>query len=96
MPFNRHLATAVLRVSAPPRWIFSLPYIGHYLGFGPDYQAARWPPWDLGVWASGGFSVPGGTKDTKAVDAGVRLGKVLTGRSLRRALFAVISNTRPT
>jgi hypothetical protein len=36
-------------------------------------------PWDLGVWAGGGFSVPGGTKDTQAVNAGVRLGKVLTG-----------------
>jgi len=35
-------------------------------------------PWDFGVWAGGGFSVPGGTKDTKAFDAGVRLGKVLT------------------
>jgi lipid A 3-O-deacylase len=35
-------------------------------------------PWDLGVWAGGGFSVPGGTKDTHAVNAGVRLGKVLT------------------
>ncbi len=36
-------------------------------------------PWEVGVWASGGFSVPGGTKDTKVVDAGFRLGKVLTG-----------------
>jgi len=36
-------------------------------------------PWELGVWASGGFSVPGGTQDTKVIDAGVRLGKVLTG-----------------
>jgi hypothetical protein len=36
-------------------------------------------PWDFGVWAGGGFSVPGGTKDTKAFDAGIRLGKVLTG-----------------
>jgi hypothetical protein len=35
-------------------------------------------PWDLGVWGSGGFSVPGGTKDTQVIDAGVRLGKVLT------------------
>jgi lipid A 3-O-deacylase len=35
-------------------------------------------PWDVGVWASGGFSVPGGTKDTQVIDAGVRLGKVLT------------------
>src|SRR5256885_14879847 len=39
-------------------------------------------PWDLGVWAGGGFSVPGGTKDTHAVNAGVRLGKVLTGDHL--------------
>jgi len=36
-------------------------------------------PWDIGVWAGGGFSVPGGTKDTQVIDAGVRLGKVLTG-----------------
>jgi hypothetical protein len=35
-------------------------------------------PWDLGIWAGGGFSVPGGTKDTHTMDAGVRLGKVLT------------------
>jgi hypothetical protein len=35
-------------------------------------------PWDLGVWAGGGVSVPGGTKDTQAIAAGVRLGKVLT------------------
>ena len=36
-------------------------------------------PWDLGVWADGGFSVPGGTKDTQIISAGGRLGKVLTG-----------------
>ncbi len=35
-------------------------------------------PWDYGFWASGGFSVPGGTKDTHMMDAGVRIGKVLT------------------
>jgi lipid A 3-O-deacylase len=35
-------------------------------------------PWDIGIWAGGGFSVPGGTKDTHAINAGVRLGKVLT------------------
>jgi lipid A 3-O-deacylase len=35
-------------------------------------------PWDFGVWASGGFSVPGGTKDTHAINLGGRLGKVLT------------------
>jgi hypothetical protein len=36
-------------------------------------------PWDLGFWADGGLSVPGGTKDTQVFNAGVRLGKVLTG-----------------
>ena len=35
-------------------------------------------PWDLGVWAGGGFSVAGGTKDTHTFNAGARLGKVLT------------------
>src|SRR5262249_48460748 len=35
-------------------------------------------PWDFGVWAGGGFSVPGGTKDTHTINAGLRLGKVLT------------------
>lgn len=35
-------------------------------------------PWDYGFWAGGGFSVPGGTRDTQAMNAGVRLGKVLT------------------
>lgn len=35
-------------------------------------------PWDIGIWGGGGFSVPGGTTDTKAVDAGLRVGKVLT------------------
>lgn len=36
-------------------------------------------PWDIGVWVGGGFSVPGGTSDTQVVNAGLRLGKVLTG-----------------
>ncbi len=36
-------------------------------------------PWDFGVWVDGGFSVPGGTKDTQIISAGGRLGKVLTG-----------------
>src|SRR5215831_6714857 len=36
-------------------------------------------PWDFGVWAGGGFSVPGGTKDTQTFNAGARIGKVLTG-----------------
>jgi lipid A 3-O-deacylase len=36
-------------------------------------------PWDLGVWVGGGFSVPGGTPDTQVVNAGFRVGKILTG-----------------
>jgi lipid A 3-O-deacylase len=36
-------------------------------------------PWDFGFWAGGGFSVPGGTKDTHTVNGGARIGKVLTG-----------------
>jgi lipid A 3-O-deacylase len=51
--------------------------------FGSQFLAAQskpldGQPWDLGVWAGGGFSVPGGTKDTHTMNAGVRLGKVLT------------------
>lgn len=36
-------------------------------------------PWDIGLWFGGGVSVPGGTTDTQTINAGVRLGKVLTG-----------------
>ena len=39
-------------------------------------------PWDFGVWAGGGVSVPGGTKDTHVMNVGLRLGKVLTGDHL--------------
>ena len=35
--------------------------------------------WEFGVWTAGGHSVPGGTGDTSVWDAGVRVGKVLTG-----------------
>jgi len=35
-------------------------------------------PWDFGLWAGGGFSVPGGTSDTHVMNAGARFGKVLT------------------
>src|SRR5205085_2199343 len=36
-------------------------------------------PWDIGIWVGGGTSVSGGVTDTQAVNAAVRLGKVLTG-----------------
>jgi lipid A 3-O-deacylase len=49
------------------------------LAFAQDSKPLDGKPWDLGLWAGGGFSVPGGTKDTHAINAGVRLGKVLTG-----------------
>ena len=35
--------------------------------------------WELGIWTAGGHSVPGGTSDTSVWNAGVRVGKVLTG-----------------
>ena len=35
--------------------------------------------WELGIWSAGGHSVPGGTSDTSVWNAGVRVGKVLTG-----------------
>ena len=51
-------------------------------------------PSDFGVWGSGGFSVPGGTKDTHSFSAGVRLGKVLTddhgGGFLRGDWFSLV------
>src|SRR5262250_3657878 len=36
--------------------------------------------WDLGIWSQGGHSVSGGVKNTSAFDAGLRIGKVLTGQ----------------
>jgi lipid A 3-O-deacylase len=35
-------------------------------------------PWEVGFWAGGGLSVPGGTKDTHMMNAGLRFGAVLT------------------
>lgn len=35
--------------------------------------------WELGIWTAGGHSVPGGTSDTSVWNAGVRVGKILTG-----------------
>src|SRR5208283_59041 len=34
---------------------------------------------EVQVWAGGGHSVPGGTSQTEAFDAGVRYGRILTG-----------------
>lgn len=39
-------------------------------------------PWDFGLWAGGGLSVPGGTEDTQVFNVGARVGKVLTGEHL--------------
>ncbi|MGC2698068.1 MAG: acyloxyacyl hydrolase, partial [Candidatus Angelobacter sp.] len=48
------------------------------LAFAQDSKPLDGQPWDLGFWAGGGFSVTGGTKDTHAINAGLRLGKILT------------------
>jgi hypothetical protein len=37
---------------------------------------------EVQVWVGGGHSVPGGTSDTEAVDAGLRYGWILTGAHL--------------
>jgi hypothetical protein len=39
-------------------------------------------PWEFSLWGSGGYSVPGGTKDTQVMNAGFRFGKVLTADHL--------------
>jgi hypothetical protein len=70
--------------------IFMLVLISSVLAYAQSSKPLDGQPWDLGVWAGGGFSVPGGTKDTHAIDAGVRLGKVLTadhGGSFMRGKF---------
>jgi lipid A 3-O-deacylase len=72
----RFLATLVLFCSSAAIAQTSKPLDGH--------------PWDLGIWGSGGFSVPGGTKDTQMMNVGVRFGKVLTsdhGGSFLRGNF---------
>ena len=79
--FDLHLAAAVLRVSASPWCDFCI--LGLFIAtlLFANAQSSKpldGQPWDFGVWAGGGFSVPGGTKDTHAINAGVRLGKVLT------------------
>ncbi len=55
-------------------------------------------PWELGVWAGGGFSVPGGTSDTHMFNAGARFGKVLTadhGGSFLRGNFEWAADVIP-
>jgi hypothetical protein len=58
--------------------IFAFVVVSSFMANAQTSKPLDGEPWDFGVWASGGFSVPGGTKDTHAIDAGVRLGKVLT------------------
>ena len=66
--------------SVPPRLrggIFLLLMLGSVMA-NAQSKPLDHQPWDYGFWAGGGFSVPGGTKDTQLMNAGVRLGKVLT------------------
>jgi hypothetical protein len=41
-------------------------------------EAMQGKPWDIGIYVGGGTSVPGGTKDTQVINAGFRVGKILT------------------
>jgi lipid A 3-O-deacylase PagL len=59
--------------------IFALVLVGSVSASAQSSKPLDGQPWDLGIWGGGGFSVPGGTKDTHALNLGVRLGKVLTG-----------------
>lgn len=55
-------------------------------------------PWDIGVWIGGGFNVPGGTANTQVVNAGLRLGKILTdsvGKGFVRGNFEWSADLMP-
>jgi len=59
MPLNRHLAIAVLRVSASPQCCVVFWFHGNFAVW--NAQSSKpldGQPWDLGIWAGGGFSVP--------------------------------------
>lgn len=61
---------------------FALPIVCLLLFVSAAYaqeDGVRDGAWEFGVWAGGGTSVPGGTKDTQIMNAGFRVGKVLTG-----------------
>jgi hypothetical protein len=62
--------------------IFVLVLVGSVSASAQSSKPLDGQPWDIGIWGGGGFSVPGGTKDTHALNLGVRLGKVLTGDHL--------------
>lgn len=62
--------------------IFAAVFFCSFLARGQSSKPLEGQPWDFGVWAGGGFSVPGGTRDTHTMNAGVRLGKVLTNDHL--------------
>jgi hypothetical protein len=73
LPLSLHLRSKISLVAIGAACFFMTG-----LGVAQTSKPLDGRPWELGVWASGGFSVPGGTKDTKVIDAGARLGKVLT------------------
>jgi hypothetical protein len=67
--------------SASPRLrgaIMILGFMATSLFAGGQSKPLDGQPWDFGIWAGGGFSVPGGTEDTHVFNGGLRLGKVLT------------------
>lgn len=62
------IAAVVLLLCAPLIWAQNLPS-----------ESMANHPWELGVWSGGGTSVPGGIEDVRIWNAGLRVGKVLTG-----------------
>lgn len=68
-----------LRGCLSPRLCGALLLLLASLGLSAQDKPLDGQPWDFGFWGGGGFSVPGGTKDTHTINAGARLGKVLTG-----------------
>ena len=69
-PFSAHLRLGCV--------LLVLFFLFSGIAFAQNSKPLDSQPWDFGLWAGGGFSVPGGTKDTHTFNAGVRLGKVLT------------------
>lgn len=61
-------AALVVLLCAPIIWAQDLPS-----------QSLTRSAWDLGLWTGGGANVPGGIEDVRMWNAGLRIGKILTG-----------------
>ncbi|HEY4905646.1 MAG TPA: acyloxyacyl hydrolase [Candidatus Sulfotelmatobacter sp.] len=67
-------------------WLMRLAVLAASLLLGSGFGLAQDGPeqggHEIQVWAAGGHSVPGGTKDTSVTNAGVRYGWIITGAHL--------------